>query len=188
MTDNGVTTRGHSASPWISIWLQPRATIQEIVDTDPRGLPAIFSIAIVAGAIGGILSLFVFGVLIRWTGRWLGGTASYEQVRAAIAWSLVPYLWVSLMWIPELLLLGEEMFTTEMPRLEANPVLAFVFLGLVIVELVGVAWALVVYLKCLGQVQGFSAWKALGNLLLAALIFVVPILVVIFVSISLSEI
>ncbi|HET6629706.1 MAG TPA: Yip1 family protein [Woeseiaceae bacterium] len=216
MTDIVETSGDLSPNPWFSIWLQPRATIQHIVDTDPRrlvlvlaasggivealnrasskslgdslGLPAIFSIGIVVGAISGILSLFVFGALIRWTGRWLGGTASYEQIRAAIAWSLVPYLWTSLTWIPELLLFGEEMFTTEMPRLEANPTLAFVFLGLIIVELIGGVWALVVYLKCLGQVQGFSAWKALGNVFLATLVFVVPIVLVVAVSISASEV
>lgn len=215
MTDIVETCSDFPPNPWFSIWLRPRATIQQIIDSDPRrlvlvlaaaggivealnrasaksmgdnlGIPAIFLGAIVLGAISGILSLFIFGALIRWTGRWLGGTASHEQVRAAIAWSLVPYLWVSLMWIPELLLFGEEMFTTEMPRMDADPSLAFAFLGLLLVEFIGGVWALVVYMKCLGQVQGFSAWKALGNFLLTVLVFVVPIAVIVAAAISLSE-
>ena len=37
-------------------------------------------------------------------------------------------------------------------------------------------WAFVVFLKCLGQVQGFSAWKALGNTLLVVPVILLPIL------------
>lgn len=193
--------------PFFSIWTEPRATIQHIIDSDPErlvlvlaaiggaiealnrassrsvgdelGMGAIFMIALIAGSIGGILSLYVVAGLVGWTGRWIGGVATYKQIRAAIAWSFVPFLWVSLMWIPELLVFGEEMFTTEMPRLEANPNLAYLLLAMVGVEFVGIIWAFVVYLHCLGQVQHFSAWRALGNVVIAALIVVVPTLVVV---------
>ena len=37
---------------------------------------------------------------------------------------------------------------------------------------------MIVLCKCLGQVQGFSAWKGLGNSLLVALVLVVPILAI----------
>jgi hypothetical protein len=150
-------------------------------------LPAILLIAAVAGPIFGILSLFIFGALLRWTGRWIGGAASQEQIRAAIAWSFVPYLWVSLMWIPELLLLGEEMFTTETPRMDAAPALALALIGMVIVEFVGIVWAFVVYLKCLGQVQGFSAWRALANLVLATVVLVAPLLLVLFAVVAVTD-
>ncbi len=73
-------------NPWIFIWTKPRATIQQIVDTNPGKLvvllaaidgfsgvlnnaslrnlgdkydwPIIFAIAAVAGAIGGIIGLY----------------------------------------------------------------------------------------------------------------------------------
>ena len=38
-------------------------------------------------------------------------------------------------------------------------------------------WAFVAGLKCLGEVQGFSAWKALGNGLLAGLVIAAPFIV-----------
>jgi hypothetical protein len=50
------------------------------------------------------------------------------------------------------------------------------FLGLI--ELIGAIWAIVISLKCLGQAHKFSAWRALGSVLLAVLVligvFVVP--------------
>ena len=47
------------------------------------------------------------------------------------------------------------------------------------IELSIAIWAFVVFLKCLGQVQGFSAWKALGNVVLAVIVVVIAILVII---------
>ena len=196
------------ANPWLSIWTRPRATIQQIVDSDPTrfvlvlaalngvdealyrasdrsvgdglDLPVILLAAVTVGPLAGIASLYIGGALIRWTGSWLGGQASSQHIRAALAWGLVPALWVALLWIPELLLVGPELFTTETPRMDANAGLAFALLGMFAVEAVGAVYSLVTILKCVGQVQGFSAWKALGNVLLASLVIVVPILAVVF--------
>ena len=71
-----------------------------------------------------------------------------------------------LLWIPELLLFGEELFTEATPRLDAAPELQGLLLVFVAVELTAALWAFVAFLKCLGEVQGFSAWRALLNLLL----------------------
>ncbi len=100
-----------------------------------------------------------------------------EQVRAAIAWSSVPLIWALPLWIPELALFGQDLFTKATPRLDANPLLAVALIGFGLVELIIGIWAIVVFLKCLGQVQGFSAWRALGNALLAFLIVFTVILI-----------
>jgi hypothetical protein len=135
----------------------------------------IFVVALILGPLGGLLSLYVGGALLRWTGRWIGGGASQGEIRAALAWSSVPFVWSMLLWIPELLLFGGELFTTATPRMDGDPTLALALLGFFVIELVIIVWTLVVYLKCLGQVQGFSAWRALGNSMLAGLVVVVPI-------------
>ncbi len=108
--------------------------------------------------------------VLRWSGRLLGGHAGPRELRAAIAWSGVPYIASMVLWIPELLLFGDELFTTATPRLDAAPGLQAVLLGFVAVEVLATAWAFVVFLKCLGEVQGFSAWRALLNLLLPGLL------------------
>lgn len=193
-------------NPWISMWTKPRETIQQIVDLNPTRmvlllaalagfsraldrasitsmgdrfeLPILLGIAAIAGSITGVVLLFIGGALIRWTGAWIGGVASSQNIRAALAWSGVPNIWALLIWIPQLALVGDELFTSETPRMDASDTLLFSFLGLSLIEFVIAVWALVVLLKCLGQVQGFSAWRALGNLLLSILIIAVPILIV----------
>jgi len=200
-------------NPWFSMWTKPRATIQQIIDSNPQHLvlllaavsgfaellnqasvkslgdrlewPYIVIAAAVLGPITGIISLYLGGALLRWVGSWLGGEASAQQIRAAIAWASVLTIWSLLLWLPELALFGQDLFTTATPRIDANPLLAVALLGFSVVEIILGVWALVVLLKCLGQVQGFSAWKALGNLVLAFLVIMVPIVLVIFAFIAL---
>jgi hypothetical protein len=200
------TREEQTLNPWISMWVEPRETIQQIISSNPTRmvlllaalsgfgsaldkasiksmgdmfeLPIIFSIAAIAGPIGGILSLYLGGALVRWTGTWIGGVASSQNIRAALAWSSVPLIWALLIWIPELALIGDELFTSETPRMDASYTLLLAFLGLSLIELVIAIWTLVILLKSLGQVQGFSAWRALGNLLLSVLVIVVPILII----------
>ena len=190
-------------NPWLSMWTRPRATIQQIVDANPeRGVlllsavagigqaldracaknlgdkldwPLILLFAALVGPVAGILGLFVGGALLRWTGSWMGGQGSSRNIRAAIAWSNVPEIWAMLLWVPSLALFGQELFTSKTPLIDADPVRLAAFLGFAGVELVLAVWALVVFLKSLGQVQGFSAWKALGNALLTALVVIVPL-------------
>lgn len=195
-------------NPWFSMWTKPRATIQQIIDNNPQHLvlllaaiagfgevlnrasfkslgdrfelPYIFIIAAALGPFLGIIGLYIGSFLFRWVGSWLGGEASTQEIRAAIAWAGVLSIWSLLLWVPELALFGQELFTTATPRIDASPLLAVTLLGFSIAEIILGLWALVVLLKCLAQVQGYSAWKALGNLVLSALVIVVPIMVITF--------
>lgn len=104
----------------IGIWLRPRSTIRGIIDSNPTKwvIPlaalngAVWYFARVAaivipeehtpilvraalqgaiwGSLGGILSLFVFGVTMGWAGRRLGGVGRPIEVRAAYAWGRIP--------------------------------------------------------------------------------------------------
>lgn len=196
MTESAV-----AANPWFSMWLRPRETIQSIVSRDPThlvlllamlsgisqalgkastknlgdsmALPAIFVVVAVAGSIGGIVGLYVFSYLLKISGTWLGGHSSLVDIRAAAAWSSVPIIWAMLLWVPELLIFGKDLFTADMASVEARPVVFFAFMG---VEVVIGIWSWVTFCKALGQMQGFSAWRALGSAVLAILIVALPIL------------
>ncbi len=201
MQDN--VAPGKALNPWFSIWTRPRATMRTILDTDPTrmvvllamiggisnaldnasarslgdtwALPSIFVLAAIGGSIAGLIEVYLGGLIMRWTGRWIGGQGSLGEIRAAIAWSNVPLIWALLLWIPSLALYGEEMFLSEAPRMDANWVPA-ILLG--IADVVVLVWWFFVYLECLGETQGFSAGKALGNTLLTTLVVTLPIIVV----------
>ena len=194
-------------NPWFSMWLHPRRTIRQIVETDPErlvvflaaaggivealtnassdskgdhmSLQAILLTALIGGPIMGIIGLWLGGFLLRWTGGWIGGQADSRRIRATLAWANVPLVWSLLLWIPALLLFGAELFAAATPIIDASTMLS----GLYMVFSFGIGtvsiWAFVVFLHALGEVQGFSAWKALGNSILAGLVVLVPLLAII---------
>ncbi len=92
-----------------------------------------------------------------------------------------------LFWVPQLLLFGKDMFTTETPRIDSSYLLTGLFWGLAAVEMVIGVWTIVAFLKCLGEVQGFSAWRALGSVLLSILAILVPILGIVMVMVLVKQ-
>lgn len=192
-------------NPWLSMWTKPRSTVQWLVERDPgrnvvllptlaalsdalnrassKGLgdtsplPLILVMALVLSVIFGPLMLYLWSIILGWTGKWLGGRASREAIGVALAWSLVPIAWSLLLWIAGLLIFGTALFSHWAPSVAANPLL---FLALELAKVVLGCWALVLMLKSLGQVQGFSAWRALGATVLGVLILVVPIVLLVF--------
>ena len=192
-------------NPWFSMWWHPRRTIRQIVAANPdrlvlllaaiggivqgfanaeskskgdkTSLAAVLLISLIVGPLMGVFGLWLSGLLLRWTGGWIGGQADARRVRTAVAWSNVPMVWSLLLWIPAILLFGAELFTTATPIIEASSLLSALYLVFSIGTAVIGAWSFVVFLHSLGEVQGFSAWKALLNSLLAMLVVAIPLIV-----------
>lgn len=207
--------QGPKLNPWFSMWTQPRSTIRQIVNSDPerfviglamisgvlRGLErarsrslgddlpllAVLGAALVGGALTGIFLFHIYGFLIRWTGRWFGGSASAPEVRAAIAWPNVITAWLLLLWVPQLALFGRELFTTDTPTMDANPSMAQLRSVFLLLEVFLWIWIAVAFLKCLSEVQRYSTWKALANAFVAGLVIVIPIILLVLVTATLSS-
>ncbi len=182
------------ASPFLTIWTRPRATMRSIIDTNPSFLvlpiamlggileavqfeamlgagaqlsvPVIWLISVVVGPPLGVILLYVGAWLVDLSCRILRGRADSREVRAALAWSSVPLLATFPIWIMRSVLLGRELFVFEKPSLFSNVGLAYTLAATVILEFVLQIWWMVVTVKTLGEVQRFSAWRALNSLLL----------------------
>jgi Yip1-like protein len=200
---NGATD---SIAPFFTIWTEPRETIRRIVDTDPTryvlplaavapvlatlesqwskalsgsgNVSAIWPIAVVFGvalaALFGIGALYLNGVVLRWSSGLLGGTATRTEVRAAIAWSQVPSIVAGAITLAALLM-GAIVppVSGASGALKASPQLFELGLLNGILTL----WGFIVSLKCLGEVNRFSAWRALGAVLIPLAILVVIVVV-----------
>jgi hypothetical protein len=206
------TASSTDGNPWVTIWLHPRRTIRAILNRDVTymvlaiaavggisqvlgrmadrnaadkiSFPVILLMAAVIGPIGGILGLYFGSWLLRVTGRWLGGSASGEEVRCSVAWGSVPAVWGSILWVPAIALTGSGLFKSEMPE-SIGQIAVLMALALLIVQVATAIWSLITGLHCLGEVQGFSAWRALGNMILAGVIVMVPVIVLIILAIAL---
>jgi len=154
-------------SPWLSIWIEPRRTIQAIVDRDPKFM--VLPLAALAG-IGEALDRASLRHML-------------DEVRAALAWASVPMVAALLVWLPEAWLFGRDLFTAAQPRIDANPL---AFLGLTLLELALGVWSLVLACKTIGQVHGFSAWRGAATMLISVLLVVVPLFLLVYGAMSLG--
>jgi hypothetical protein len=139
-------------------------------------LPALVAMKVLFGACAALLFLYLLAFLLRWTGRWLGGTGDFVMVRSAVAWSMVPNVWSGLLLLPMLAFMGAEALNFDpIPMLE-EPGSAGLIIPLLLLTVVIGVWSIVVTIKCLAEAHRFTAWHGLGALLLAGLILSLPII------------
>lgn len=181
--------------PWLSIWTRPRATIRYLVATQPTRyvlLLALISglsqnlngiderhislgftatqlmlICAVAAPITGWIGLYLFAAVLGWTGTWIGGRARPVDLRCAIAWAGIASIPILVCIFAQLLLLGDEAFLSDPASLSEPSSLLISFAILELMKFALSIWWTVLLIKCIAQVQGFSAWRGVGNGLLA---------------------
>jgi Yip1 domain len=120
-----------------------------------------FALAGLAFTLGvmGVAMLFVLGYLYRWSGGILGGTASAVEVRAALGWAQVAGIYVTVLGVIVALLSPQSV---DMQAGTLQPIWWSV------VRLLLGFWVFSISVKTIGEVHGFSAWRAtmamiLGN-------------------------
>jgi Yip1 domain len=130
----------------------------------------------------GVLFLFIFGAVFKWSGALLGGVASRLEVRAALAWAQVPGI------AAVIILLIAVLSGIPMPQPTPGtlPHIDPAFYKVLFVESVLAIWGFIVSLKCIGEVHRFSAWRALAAILIPFLIVVVAVGFLIFLVVRLT--
>ena len=192
-------------TPYLTIWTKPRSTIRQILDFNPEkhvlllamlsgiyrfidrasgqslgdnmSLTSLLLLCVIGGGIVGIISLYIGGEFFRWVGSWLGGKATAQDVRAAIAWSSVPDLILLAIYIPIIMIFGRNWFISSTEWM--SPVFAFVvFATIATIGFILFIWRFVLFVKCLAEAHQFSGWKGLGTSILGTLLIVVPLFVI----------
>lgn len=203
-------------SPWFSIWFHPRQTMAWIIWKDPAqqvlllavlagivqafdnasradmGVVSGLTVMMLFGALGGLISLYFGGWVLRIVASFLGGTASPEESRAALAWSYVPQITLLVLaFLPMLFLFGPETFHSASPIFDAKLAADATF-GLasgIILMLSGAAslvmtiWTVVILVANISVVNRFSTWRAFFTILIPVLLLVGLLLLVVVVEI-----
>ncbi len=143
----------------------------------------IWVFSFIGGPIGGILTLFLGGFLVRWTGKFLGGQGTSEHLRAAFSWTSVPLIASFPLLLAEAVFLGDEMFKSSTPIFDKltddNLVLLFTLLAVYVTGFVLSIWSVCLMIITISEVQGFSKWRAFANLIISVLVVIVPIILII---------
>jgi signal peptidase I len=194
-------TDAPTSSPWLSVWINPRRTVERILATNSgwdvlllaalgmiseiaarllpaSGLPAalpdwrIIAAIILFGAAAGILALYLTACFLKWTGALFGGRASMARIRAALAWGGAPFA----IGVPICLVV---FFALALSGLGKGPFVAIALQGILVV--LGL-WALVLALWMYGRVQGFGFWRTIVSFAVASFVLmpIIPLLIRIF--------
>ena len=184
-------------NPWLSIWVKPRKTIRALMALNPSyqlvtlsaiyglhylfytsqffGLAAvmptwaiILASIILAIPIGFLVfSLSSFFILLF--GKLLGGTGCFKSIRCALSWCAVPNVVNIVLWIILVVFFGGSVFMQGFAS--TTPEHHLLLLQVCMLLQAGVfLWALVILINGLAEVQGYSVWMGLLNLILASIV------------------
>jgi signal peptidase I len=173
------------SSPWLSVWLNPRSTIERVLTTQPRrhvlllaalagianiiGLLAIgrlaialldwriFAAAVVIGAATGVAGLYIAAFFFKWIAKMFGGRASMVEMRAVIAWGALPLAIIIPIFLIALLALKFSRIAGESALITVLEAFAGVL------ALWTLIWTILIYARA----QGFGFWRATVSAVIA---------------------
>ena len=176
---------------FLTMWTSPRKTIRRIIDSNPDsklfllsliyGLPmmfyyaqgaslgqnyrvsTIFLISLIGACIIGYIGINVGSALIFFTGKWIGGKATFKQVRASVAYSNVTNLVSIAIWLLLAAMFRQSVFLQDFPYASSLGNFVFLMNTIFLVQLVVGIWSLVIFVASLAETQGFSIFKAVVN-------------------------
>ncbi|MGA8903222.1 signal peptidase I [Bradyrhizobium sp.] len=177
-------------SPWLTVWLSPRQTIERLVAARPTysvwPLAILGTIAslysqisvidgagyllswplalslLVFGALAGIVWLYLSGFMLSWIGRLFGGQASALHMRTVFAWSTLPTI------LGFVIILAIGASAGQGGALDSVPLLVAAFS----------LWSFVVFLLMLGRVQRFGLWRTVLTYLFNTILGLLAVLCV----------
>lgn len=132
----------------------------------PYGI-ILLSCAILAIPFGFII-LYLYAFFLFWAGKLFKGKATYGELVSAAGYGRVPEIFVVFAWLLLALVLGQATFS-HIYVLNGLPPFIMTMLY---VQIFFYIWEFVITLHTIGEVQGFSAWMAIWNCVLAGVIVV----------------
>lgn len=196
-------------NPWLKMWVEPRKTIRTIVNFDPKyrfavlsgiyGFPmmlhiaqnlnlsdyyvtgGILIVALLLSVFAGMLGITITSALLSWTGKWIGGKAPFLNIRAAVGWSNIPNIINIVMWLIMIAHFGGMVFNRNFPQMPFMGGEMLFVLSIFLVQFIMAIWSFVMLLISLSEVQGFSAWKALLNMIIPSVMVIIVVWVVMFI-------
>jgi signal peptidase I len=183
-------------SPWISIWVAPRRTIERILAAPPRQSLVLLLAALgaitalfqnffhlrfapqllywpvllgfaVLGAAGGIVGLYGSALLFKAVARLMGGRATAAELRTLFAWSALPSILGLVVVVAVVIALS---FSGSLP----GP--GWLSLLLQAVATLCSFWSIVILLLMLSRVEGFGFWRTILTYVLSLLLIVLSVM------------
>ena len=199
-------------NPWLNIWIRPRRTMRYIFDTSPHdyvillaalagivkalersfeqeniydfGFGFVLFLIFIIGPVGGIVSLYVMGVILTIGGDLLGGKAESHEIRAVVAWSSIPQIAAVFLIMPQIFLEGPEAFASVTPvfdmRVASDPqftlLVTATYSAIFVLTIIFAIYSLLIYFIGLSEAHRFSIWKSIFASIIGFSIAIIPLI------------
>lgn len=148
-------------------------------DTDQIESGLILSTLLAFGPIAELFQVFVGAYLIRLTGIWFGGKAGITSIQTAIVWGNVPIALLTIIGIVLLIFASAYNEFSETPLAwDQSPLVTAIAWLLFAFQAVIVGWSIVIFLRGLAKVQGYSIGRATMNAVFAWLVLAMLVVLV----------
>lgn len=121
------------------------------------------------------LWVYICSSLMSWSGRWIGGHADMDEFITVSAWSYIPSIVSVFPLAVQTIIFGDD----SVNILEDQNVLMIILYYFLLTARLGFTiWSLVIFVKGTAVLQKFNYRKAILNVILAALIIFIPIIII----------
>lgn len=146
----------------------------------------IITLAIIFGGGLGWISYYIYAYFLSLTGRWIDGKAEPREFRTVLCWSSIPSICSLILFIPQFIIYGEDLFRSEWSNTEWWYLISFIGFGLL--ELTLGIWSLVIFIKGIMILQGFGVGKSLLNAFIPVFLLIGVVLVIVLIIVLLTQI
>lgn len=144
---------------------------------DDMSLVQVIILATLAGGLFGWISYYLYAALLSWTGKKLGGNADTTAMFRVFAYSMIPSVIALIIFIPAILVFGNELFKSEVV-FEESLVKTITFWGTAILELILGIWGIVLLVIGISEAQKFSIGKSILNMILPIIGIILIVLLI----------
>lgn len=142
---------------------------------DQFSLLQISLMSIVIGGLFGWIVYYVFALLLQWTGRWLGGTATKKQLLNMLAHAMIPIALGLILLIPRVLLFGNEIFKSDGNVYDVSLFARIIDRSALLGQWLLSIYAFVLCVIGISEVQNIPIRKAFLNFFLPVIMVFVPL-------------
>ncbi|WOK09030.1 Yip1 family protein [Imperialibacter roseus] len=154
-----------------------RASSRNMGDT--LSIEVIIGIGVVAGGLFGWISYYIYASLLSWTGGWLNGKGSSKSILRMLSYALIPIVISVAFIVPQIAVYGVDIFKSDGDVTSAGLLGNIVFYVSALAKVILSIWTLILTVIGISEVQKLSIGKAILNLILPAVIIIVPILIIV---------
>lgn len=130
---------------------------------------------VLAGALFGWISYYIFAGLLSWTGEWLKGKGNTKSLLRMVAYATLPSTAALVLLVPEIALFGNGVFRGVLDTSDGDIPTLIVYVALNLIEIGMGIWSLVLFVIGISEVQKLSIGMSIVNLILPALVLIIPL-------------